>query len=184
LFADVPVRSDAVLDAICTLYAYNAWANDRVLEAAARLPAEQFVAAVNGGDSVRDTLVHTAAAQWVYLRRWQGTSPRSLWQAADYLDVATLRARWAEIEGETQEYLAALTEDDLERVVAYVNFQGERWAYPLWQMLLHQVNHATQHRSEAAMMLTGFGQSPGWLDFLVYVDERAAVEDLAAGFAQ
>ena len=48
----------------------------------------------------------------------------------------------------------ALGEPDLARVVSYVNFQGETWAYPLWQQLLHQVNHATQHRSEAALLLT------------------------------
>ena len=55
----------------------------------------------------------------------------------------------------------------------YVNFQGETWTYPLWQQLLHQVNHATQHRSEVAAQLTRFRHSPGWLDFLVYLDEQA-----------
>ena len=62
-----------------------------------------------------------------------------------------------------------MREPDLARVVSYVNFQGETWAYPLWQQLLHQVNHATQHRSEAALLLTRLGYSPGWLDLLVYV---------------
>jgi uncharacterized damage-inducible protein DinB len=55
-----------------------------------------------------------------------------------------------------------------------VNFQGEVWAYPLWQQLLHQTNHATQHRSEAALLLTRLGYSPGWLDLLVYVDRETA----------
>jgi uncharacterized damage-inducible protein DinB len=53
-----------------------------------------------------------------------------------------------------------------------VNFQGETWSYPLWQQLLHQVNHATQHRSEAALLLTRLGFSPGWLDLLVYLDAQ------------
>ncbi|HLL50859.1 MAG TPA: DinB family protein, partial [Thermomicrobiales bacterium] len=57
-------------------------------------------------------------------------------------------------------------------VVAYVNFQGETWTYPLWQQLLHQVNHATQHRSEAALLLTRLGQSPGMLDFLYFFDQQ------------
>ena len=40
--------------------------------------------------------------------------------------------------------------------------------------MLHQVNHATQHRSEAAVMLTHAGHSPGWLDFLYYIDLKTA----------
>jgi uncharacterized damage-inducible protein DinB len=35
--------------------------------------------------------------------------------------------------------------------------------------MLHQANHATQHRSEVAAMLTQFGQSPGWLDLIFYL---------------
>ena len=55
-------------------------------------------------------------------------------------------------------------------VIEYVNTRGEAWSYPMWQQLIHQVNHATQHRSEVAVMLTESGVSPGDLDFLVYQD--------------
>lgn len=34
---------------------------------------------------------------------------------------------------------------------------------------MHVVNDLTHHRSEAAAMLTGYGQSPGELDFDQYV---------------
>ena len=110
----------------------------------------------------------------MWLERWRGPSPTELWDPADFPDVAALRTRWDEVEAATSQYVATLRESDLVRVVSYVNFHGETWAYPLWQQLLHQVNHATQHRSEAALLLTRFGFSPGWLDLLVYVDQQSA----------
>ena len=74
------------------------------------------------------------------------------------------------LERDTQAFVGALTDTELARTIAYTNFQGERWAYPLWQQMIHQVNHATQHRSEAAMLLTKLGHSPGWLDLLYFYD--------------
>jgi uncharacterized damage-inducible protein DinB len=161
-----------MLEGIRDLYAYSAWANARILDTAEQLTPEQFTTSGDGFDSIRDTLVHTASAQWLWLERWRETSPRELWDPAGFADVAALRIRWEEVEAATSEYVATLREPDLARVVSYVNFQGKRWAYPLWQQLLHQVNHATQHRSEAALLLTRLGYSPGWLDLLVYVDEQ------------
>lgn len=160
--------------AIRTLYAYGAWANARVLDAAACLGPDQLVIADGGGyGSVRDALVHMAAAEWLYLERWRGRSPAAPWDPATFPDIAALRSRWGAVQMESRAFVDSITERDLERTVAYVNLQGETWAYPLWQQLLHQVNHATQHRSEVAAQLTGFRHSPGWLDFLVYLDEQA-----------
>jgi uncharacterized damage-inducible protein DinB len=159
-----------MLKAIRDLYAYSDWANARILETAEQLTLEQYTTASDGCDSIRDTLVHTASAQWLWLQRWREMSPRGLWDPSEFTDVAALRARWADVEEATSAFIAGLGEPDLARVVSYVNFQGETWSYPLWQQLLHQVNHATQHRSEAALLLTQLGHSPGWLDLLVYVD--------------
>ena len=162
-----------MLEIIHTLYAYSTWANTRILETAEQLTPEPFASDVDGCGSIRDTLVHTASVQWLWLERWHGTSPRELWDRADFPDIAALRARWEEVEEATSAYVAPLREPDLARVVSYVNFQGETWSYPLWQQLLHQVNHATQHRSEAALLLTRLGFSPGWLDLLVYLDAQS-----------
>ncbi len=164
-----------IAEAVRTMYAYNAWANTRILETAAHVTAEQLLA--GGGasfDSLRDTLVHTMSAQWVYLERWRGRSPQANLDPQEFADVASIRGRWDGIERDTQAYVAGLSDAQLARDVEYTNMKGERWTYPLWQQMLHQVNHATQHRSEAAVMLTHAGHSPGWLDFLYYIDLKTA----------
>ena len=79
--------------------------------------------------------------------------------------VDELRARWdAEWEA-VDAWLPSLTNDFVATV-----FEG----IPVWQMLVHVVNHGTQHRSEAAALLTAEGRSPGELDLINYAEEQAA----------
>lgn len=162
-------------EVVQTLYRYNTWANARVLDTAERLSREQFLTARGASfGSVRDTLVHTMSAQWLWLERWNGRSPAAAIDAREFSELASTRARWSGIERDTQAFVRGLTEAALGSVVEYRNTKGERWAYPLWQQMIHQVNHATQHRSEAAVILTRFGHSPGDLDFLQFIDGRGA----------
>ena len=159
-------------DAVRTLYHFSAWATGRILDHAARLSPDEL-AKPSGASfgTVRETLVHIMAAQLIWLSRWQGTSPTSLLEAREFPDVASIRARWGRIEADTQRFMAGVTDADLAKVIEYRNTRGERWAYPLWQQVVHQVNHATQHRGEVAAALTELGHSPGDLDFLIFVDE-------------
>jgi len=159
-------------DEVRTLYRYSAWATARIFQAASALDAAQLAAPSGASfSSVHDTLVHIMAAQWIWLSRWQGTSPTSLLEARVFPDLASLRARWDQIEADTRRFVATLTDADLARVVEYRNTRGELWAYPLWQQVVHQVNHATYHRGEVAAALTQLGHSPGDLDLLIYIDE-------------
>jgi uncharacterized damage-inducible protein DinB len=160
---------------IRTLYAYNTWANGRILDTSARLTPDQFLSKVVGAsfDSVRDTLVHTMSAHWIWLSRWQGVSPTAMFNPAEFPDIETIRRRWDQIEAETQAFLTGLNEAGLDQVINYINTHGQPFGYHLWQIMVHQVNHATQHRSEVAAILTHFGYSPGELDFLVYLDGLA-----------
>jgi uncharacterized damage-inducible protein DinB len=162
-----------MIEYIRTLYDYSAWANRRILDTASPLTPEQLSASGNASyGSIHSTLVHTMSAQWIWLARWKGTSPRAMLDPHTYPGLAAIRARWEEIETDTQAFTAALTESDLSRTITYTNTRGERWTYVLWQMMVHQANHATQHRSEIAALLTAFGHSPGDLDFLVYLDRQ------------
>ncbi len=162
-----------IVELIRNLYQYNAWANTRILNTAAQLPSSQLYVETNSSfGSVHGTLVHIVETQWLLLQRWQGHSPSATLDPQTFPDLNHLRTRWDQVERATQHFVATCTEINLARDITYRNFQNELWTYPLWQQMLHQVNHATQHRSEVAMVLSTWGFSPGWLDLLYFVDEN------------
>jgi uncharacterized damage-inducible protein DinB len=158
------------------LYEYNCWMNERILETAARVTPAQFAAPRPEGTrltprNLQDNLVHILDVEWSWRERARGAS-QEVWEVElaveDFPDVASLASRWREESAIMREYLAGLNDEDLERP-----FQlGEDRQVPLWQILLHAINHGTLARVEAAVLLTHYGHSPGDLDFLDYADPR------------
>jgi uncharacterized damage-inducible protein DinB len=160
-----------LVDVIGLMYTYNTWANERILARAAALTPAQYIAPGNASfSSVRDTLVHTMSGQAIWLSRWRGGPNFPWYDPNEYPDLETLRTRWRAIDAETHAFVAGLDEAALNRTLHYRNSQDEPRAYPLWQMMLHQVNHGTQHRSEVAALLTAYGHSPGAMDVPIYLD--------------
>jgi len=160
---------------ITLVYDYNYWANARVLDAAARLQPEQLSAPAAGLSygSVRGNLAHILGAEWLWrMRCQQGKSPSSTPPESEYPTLEVLRARWADEERAMRAYLAGLGDDDLQQIVRYRTTGGKPYQNPLGQLLLHVVNHGTQHRAEAGVALTAYGQSPGEFDFVVYLRQQ------------
>lgn len=156
---------------IALLFRYNEWANRQVLDAAGKLPADEIsaTAPVSHG-SLLGTLAHVLAAEWMWRTRCQeGVSPPALPSGADFPTLAALRGRWEEEMAATRNYVAQLDENRLQDPVRYTNTKGALFETPLWQILLHIVNHGTQYRSEAAVLLTEYRASPGDLDLIAFV---------------
>lgn len=157
------------------LYEYNYWANTRVLDTCATLSQDVFLrgqGSSTANPSIRDTLVHTMWAQEIWLARWGGVSPTGVLDPADFGTLALIRQYWDLVERHTRGFIDATQEDVLQATLHYTNTRGEPFSYPRWMTMVHQVNHATQHRSEVAQLLTRAGNSPGNLDLLVYMDEK------------
>lgn len=161
-----------ITEVIRSLYDHSTWANQRIFSATAELTQEQFLEEVGPSyGSLWNTFVHTMSGQWIWLERWRGSSSTALLDQADFPDLSFIRSRWEEIKKDTRQYLERLKADQLDNVISYTTIGGSPGAYPLWQLIVQQVNHQTQHRSEAAVMLTNFGHSPGDLDLVVYFSE-------------
>ena len=160
------------LDEIRTLYSYNQWATARLLQASQQLSPDAFTQDLRTSHrSLRGTLVHTLWAEWIWLQRWQGTSPKLVFAEDQFPDVAAIQSRWTEIEGDRQDFLAGLTQDRLAGGISYENLRGERRTYALAHMMQHVVNHSTYHRGQVVTLLRQLGQAPPATDFLDFVDE-------------
>ena len=150
---------------------HNYWARDRQLQACVSLNDEQFLRPLGGSfPSLRDTLAHMVAVEWLWLERWKGRSPKALISAGDFPALEAVVERWNTIEREMRDYMAGLDEEALARPLTYMNFQGEQWTYPLWEMIAHVLNHQSYHRGQVATLLRMLGVQPPHVDFLVGQD--------------
>jgi uncharacterized damage-inducible protein DinB len=126
----------------------------------------------NSFSSVRDTLAHILGAEWIYLERWQGRSPKASLDPATFPTVQSLESRWETVERDQMQFIEALTPQRLREELAYVNLRGQRYSYPLWQQLVHVVNHSSYHRGQITTLLRQLGAEAMSTDFLVYFDEK------------
>lgn len=161
------------LDALATLYDYHYWANERVLRAARRLSQAQLnERPVAGLASIHAILVHIVSAEWIWRRRWHGDSPSAMLDPASFPNLAAIEERWGVEQAQMRAFLGSLSAGDLQRVVEYRRTGGQPGADRLWELMVHVVNHGTQHRSEVAALLTLLGESPGDLDMTLFLRER------------
>jgi uncharacterized damage-inducible protein DinB len=152
-------------DEIRQLFDYSYSATRRVLETARHLSPEEFrdQPGIPGAWSVQKALVHMLDAE---LSWREGLKSRADFTGEEldpgqFPDVETLKVAWEADQTAMREWLESIDDTALNSEMP----DGRR----LWQYLVHVVNHSTQHRSEVAMLLTGYGHSPGDLDFTWYL---------------
>ena len=157
---------------ILILYEYNTWSTAKILDAASNITQEQFLAPApfpHGG--LRGTLVHALFAEWVWRNRWEGTPSTVKWQQSVFPTFGALRAHWADEALKLINFVANVTEARLYSKIKYISTEGFPHERALWESMAHLVNHGTQHKTEAAAILTGMGHSPGDIDLIVYLNE-------------
>jgi uncharacterized damage-inducible protein DinB len=161
-------------DELTLLLDYHYWTRDRVLAAVARLTPEQYTRElVSSFRSVRDTLVHTYSADWIWYQRWHGQSPTAPVPFDRFPDVESLRDAWAELEHEVRAHVASRDEAGLSAVVEYRLLNGTPGATPFWQILQHVVNHGSYHRGQVTTLLRQLGAAPPEpLDLIAFYRQR------------
>jgi uncharacterized damage-inducible protein DinB len=179
-------------DDIQTLYAYNRWSNQRLFSALEKLNQQQLATEVRSSfTSILETVFHILFAEWLWLKRWQGASPRATvpdpnvtsatWKALspggiptprELTTLAELKSFGDSIERERQEFLSRLSDSTLHAPLHFKDMSGIPYSAPLVQLLQHVVNHGTYHRGQATTMLRQVGAETVALDMLYFFREQ------------
>jgi uncharacterized damage-inducible protein DinB len=150
---------------------YNAWANNRLYDAAARLSTEQYRADRGAFfKSVHGTLNHLLVTDRVWMQRFtgEGDAPNRL----DAILFETLEALRAAREAEDRRIIDFVDGLDDSRIAGSIKYRRvstpEEFEQPLAPALAHWFNHQAHHRGQIHALLTGLvGQAPE-LDLLIF----------------
>ena len=156
---------------ISTLIHFNFWANGRLLTACEQLTQELLLREMTpdpGWGSLLGILVHILDAEYGWRSVLQAEEANTILEVSDFANVAALKASWDSERAAWFNFVSSLSDD----LVSQTHGQEGKNRPHIWQTIVHVVTHGIQHRGEAAFILTGYGHSPGELDFDVFLQEN------------
>ena len=167
-------------DDIHLLYEYDRWANARVFESLAALTVEQFTRDLGGSfPSVRDTMLHILAGEWIWLTYWKASSHdaaflaelrkrrETLFAPGAFPDLDAVRWKWMEVEEEQLAFVSNVTDESLRTMLP-----ARDTLVSLAHLMQHLANHSTYHRGQISLMMRQLGAEPVATDFHVFLAER------------
>src|SRR5262245_53042048 len=159
-------------DDIASLFAFNRWANAKMLAACRKLSAEQYVAEpVPGWTSVRGTVWHISIVTDGWLRALMNEPNESFPAEAELATVDDAERLLERAYRRFEELLPSLTPERLATAVT-LQRRGRSATLPPWVVLRHIVNHTTYHRGQVASKLKRFGIQQEESDFVYWALEQ------------
>jgi uncharacterized damage-inducible protein DinB len=166
-------------DEIELLYEYDRWANNRSLQAAATLNAQEFTRDLGGSfRSVRDALLHIVESERGWLTCWKEPGPGpsfiiDFWERhtarfnpGAFPNLAAVRSKWEEVEREQIEFVNGVTDESLRRMLPIRDTQVS-----VAHLLQHLANHSTYHRGQVSLMMRQLNAEPLPTDFAMFLME-------------
>lgn len=151
------------------LYAYH-FAENRALwdTYVGQLSYEQFIQPVNYSyGSVRNQIVHMINVDDIWFSELRGGEPLEPPPPGEADDRQIIRAYWDAVEAQMRDYLATLQDDAL--FSTPITEPDEDKDLIVWQVLLHVVNHGTDHRAQLLRLLHDLGVQTTGQDYIFYV---------------
>lgn len=162
-------------DDVVALFAFDRWANRRVLDACRKLTPEQYVAelvpGVGAWSSVRSTIYHIAWVTGFHVRTVAGDPDERIPTEADLATVDDAARLLERAYGRFEELRGALT-PQRQSTVLTLSWPGGSAKIPTWALLRHVVMHSTYHRGQVASKLKRFGIEQPITDFFWWAIEQ------------
>jgi uncharacterized damage-inducible protein DinB len=159
------------IDMIRTLYDYHFAVNRRLWdECVSPLTGEQFNQENDySAGSVKGQIVHIMRwdEQWFHRLREIEPPPRLV--PGQFPDRAAIRAYWDQLEKMMRECLEELDETRFNGTVHTSSVNWGEIDIPVWQILVHVANHATDHRAQLLRLLDQIGAPTFEQDLMLYL---------------
>jgi uncharacterized damage-inducible protein DinB len=120
---------------------------------------------------VRDHIVHLTEVDDIWFSELKGLTEPAIPFIDEGDDRTKIRQQWDAVEQMMRDYLAGLRD---EMLFAKPILLEEDKDLTTWQVLLHVVNHGTDHRAQLLRLLSDLGVKTGPQDFVFYLYERFA----------
>ena len=150
---------------------YNAWANERLCDAAAKLSDADYRADRGAFfKSMHGTLNHLLVGDRIWMHRFTGTEPTSdKLDSILYEDFSALREARRNEDARINRFVDGLSTADLDGNIRYRTITNPQdIEQPLAPALDHFFNHQTHHRGQAHGLLTAItGDAPSF-DLIIF----------------
>ena len=156
------------LELIKTFIEYHLDMTRRVWDSIQQITDEQFLAddAYSRG-SIRNLMVHLASTDRRWLAGLKNREDVGHLKFEDYTTRAQAREAFESVAKDLADYSSTLTEVDL-------NSPNDKVAEPRWQVILHIINHGTDHRATVLQKLTELGAPTFDQDFIMWLWSKSS----------
>lgn len=134
-----------------------------------QLTQEQFIQEVDYSlGSVRNHIVHLMSVDDTWFCGLRGEEIPHMLNPVHFQRREKIRTHWDNVELKIREYLSILQD----QMLTTKPLEGEDQDLMVWQVLLHVVNHGTDHRAQVLRIIHEFGVKTGPQDFIFHVYEN------------
>jgi uncharacterized damage-inducible protein DinB len=137
---------------------YNSWANEKVIDWLSQIGDEQWERAnVSSYSSIRQTAVHIASAEKIWVDFWNKVA-NPVYLSANFMGTKDeLLVIWKEASNRLAGFIKRHPEEKLTELVSFTYPNGRTGRMQYDQTFAHSINHSTYHRGQLVTLLRQAG---------------------------